>query len=361
MRKTIFFIFVFLTFYLSAMYRLVSLLFLALAEMLLAVGMLVIAHCLKRGITAVFQERTVVKEKQEQYVCCINVVNSGRLPVSRFRIRLLVCYLQEREGIARYLYGSSESGTDEIKFGVRASNCGIVCLELDCLWVYDYLGLFSGRKEVEQEMKLVVLPSGNPLKIDFGSFHEEKRVDAEKTVGQCGDAYSEIRQLREYRMGDSCRHIHWNQSARMDGIWIREYEKEIDSGADLLLEIAVEDWMESGKMDAFYRLLYSMLQGLLQNVYSVKVYWYDGNPKQLAQMEILNERQCQELFFDLYQIDFSKFTENTVNGQLEAYRLLHADSFKLDSQLRWYRGKALIYQFSMENLEQEIAETVFSV
>lgn len=67
----------------------------------------------------------------------------------------------------------------------------------------------------------------------------------------------------------------------MDKIWIKEYEKEIDSCIDILLETDTGDLADPKEMDAFYRLLHSIILGLLEMAQSVKVYWYTRYQNQL--------------------------------------------------------------------------------
>ena len=215
MRKAAFFVFVFITLYLAAMYRSVPLMLLFLTDLLLAVCMWVIAHCLKRYLTVELSKRSVVEEKGTEYWCGYDVVNRGRLPVSRYRIRVRVRYLQENRGMIKFLYGTSGPGKERKHFGVRAPCCGMVCLEFGRLWVYDYLGLFSGKNLLRQEMGLAILPSGQPLKIKVSSFEWDNGNEGqEKTARYNGDVVDEVMQIREYRPGDSIRYIHWNQSAK---------------------------------------------------------------------------------------------------------------------------------------------------
>ena len=51
-----------------------------------------------------------------------------------------------------------------------------------------------------------------------------------------GESDQEIRQIREYRPGDARRFIHWNQSARTGDLWIKEYERQEEPCAVLLLD-----------------------------------------------------------------------------------------------------------------------------
>lgn len=362
MRKTAYFALSVLTFYLSAMYRSMPLIMLFLAEMLLAVCMWILSCYLKKHFAVTISEQSVVAEMGEEYWCGCDICNRGRLPVNRFRICVKIRYLQETRGSIKFLYGASGSGTDRIRFRVHAPYCGLVCLKFHRIRVYDYLALFSRGSALRQEMRISILPPEKPLLVDMSaSWWGSGDMGQDKTNRCNGDATDEVRQIREYRAGDSYRHIHWNQSAKTDRIWIKEYEKEANPCVDFLLEIQEAQWKKPKDMDAFYRLLCSIILGLLQKAGRVKVYWYDGHPDRLMEMDVPDGRQCRDLLLRLYQMDLPGQADTAAEKLLESYPLSHDRYFKLDSELYWYLNTSLIYHFSGENLEQEMADKVFTL
>lgn len=357
MKKTAFFLLVAVTYYLAAMYQSIPLMLLFLSELFFTVCMWVLSRYMKHHLTVEFAKQSIVEELKDAYWCDYDIINTGRLPVSRYRIRLRFKYLRENRGKIKYLYGASESGTGKVRFGICAPYCGVVCLKIDRIRVYDYLALFSGTNVLLQEMKMAILPPRRPLLIEvFSDEWGGKDEGQEKVTLSNGDAAGEIRQIREYQAGDSYRHIHWNQSAKTDMIWIKEYEKEEDFCVGFLLEIDESQWKKTKDMDAFYRLLYSIILGMMQKEFRVRAYWYNGH-RQPAEMDILDEMQCQELLLCLYQIDYSNLHDITAKVMPEEYSLSHEHFFKLDTGLRWCLDNKLIYQFSIENLEQEMKKT----
>jgi hypothetical protein len=46
-----------------------------------------------------------------------------------------------------------------------------------------------------------------------------------------------VREIREYRIGDSPRHVHWPSSARLGKLMVREFDSEILPGFDLYLDL----------------------------------------------------------------------------------------------------------------------------
>ena len=126
-----------------------------------------------------------------------------------------------------------------------------------------------------------------------------------------GNNYEEVRQIREYRDGDSVRHIYWNQTARRDSLWVKEYEEETKGRAVLLYG-----------------------------------------------MEIREEDQCRELLCVLYR------ALETDGGKESVYAAEPPDlqgAMRLTLDLVWFKGEDLIFRFSEENLGQELSRQNFEL
>lgn len=362
MKRAVFFSFVLFTFYAAAMYRSGSLLFLFLAEVLLTICMWVLSRYLKTCLTVGFTYKSIVGETGMECRCDCHVTNTGKLPVSRFRIWLQMGYQQEMTGKGRRLYGASQCGTDKLSFGLIPPYCGTIRLKFDRIRIYDYLALFFGTRKVFEEMKIAVLPTRQALHIELPAYEcDGNSPGQEKRGGRARDVHDEVRQIHEYREGDFYRHIHWNLSARTDKIWIKEYEKEADSCVILLLEIDLLHWMNPKDMDAFYRLLNSVTLGLLQKMETVRVRWYDGHQAQLAGKDVVDDSTCRDMLLELYKLDFMKLDSRQAKAMLETYALACDSYFKLDSELCWYLNQSRIHQFSGDSLEQEIREKIFAL
>lgn len=362
MKRVAFLSLSFLTFYFSAMYRSSSLMLLFSMEILIIVCMWLISQYMKRHLKVHFPIKSAVKEKNTEMWCNCEMINTGKLPVSRLKLRLWIHYFQEDQGRRGYLYASSECGKHNQNFGVCAQYCGLLCVELEELIVYDYMAFFSSSEDLNEVLKIGIIPSAQPLMIELISYPwEVDLLKQDGTISKSGDAVSEIRQLREQRAGDSLRHIHWNESAKTDKIWIKEYERDAYSCFTILLDIKAEHWKNIKNRDAFYRVCYAILLGLLEKVDAVRVIWSNENQNDITEVEVWDQIQCQNMMMQLYQEDFS-----TANGNIlktiwntKAYPL--DEYLKLDSELSWYINETLIYHFSVENLEEEMTKKVFAL
>ena len=193
-----------------------------------------------------------------------------------------------------------------------------------------------------------------------------------------GTNYEEVRQIREYRDGDSVRHIYWNQTARRDSLWVKEYEEETKGRAVLFLDLKDGKDKTESALDAFYTLAQALIQGLMRNVSSVQVYWNCGTDRtensgkqkpegteaagkdrqEIYGMEIREEDQCRELLCLLYR------ALETDGGKESVYAAEPPDlqgAMRLTLDLVWFKGEDLIFRFSEENLGQELSRQNFEL
>ena len=356
MKKLAFLILILATCYLAAMYRSLPLMALGLTEFLLLIILFILSRYFRKSLTASFPQQSESTEEGVSTVCRILVRNSGRLPVSRIALRLRVRYAK-RKGKKRKLYGGSERGKTNLEFQICSKYCGLLQVQIDRLRIYDYLSLFSSKKKLKEEMRIAVFPKEQALHIEIPvSWWEESRSSGDQTVSRPGDAYNEIRQIREYRTGDSNRYIHWNQSAKMDQLWIKEYEKETDSQIDVFADITGVSNVSRSELSAFYKLLSALVLGLLKEVAVVRVYWYQSNIESFVSKNITDIDQCRDMLFALYQVTLKQ--ESSLTGEVTAGNLSFDQRLiKLTLSLDLFAGNTLLHQFSTEKLQQEIQET----
>ena len=361
MKKIAFLILILVTCYLAAMYRSLPLMALGLTEFVLFIILFILSRYFRKKLTAGFPQQSKSTEEGVSTICCILVRNSGRMPVSKLALRLCVQYAKGAKGKKKKLYGGGERGETNLEFQVRAEYCGLIRVQMDRLRAYDYLSLFSSKKRLKEEMRIAVFPKEQALRIEIPmSWWDESRFSEDQTISRPGDAYNEIRQIREYRIGDSNRYIHWNQSAKMDQLWIKEYEKEADSQINVLADIKDISNLSQTELSAFYKLLSALVLGLLKEVAAVRVYWYQGSIGSFVSKNITDIDQCRDMLFALYQAALeqeSSLKEEAAEENLSFDQHL----IKLTLSLDLFEGTMLLHQFSAEKLQQEIQETFITI
>lgn len=354
MKKVIFFSLTVITCYFAAMYRYLPLMALAVMQLLLNLLLFGQVQYCGRRIAVEFSKSKDYMEKGSGLGCRILVHNQGRLPVGSFQLRIKFGYRHEEVYGTKKLYASAKCGEDSLDFSVCPPYCGVVKLQITRLRSYDYLSLFSHIVPLEEEMFLAVFPGPGAVSLSFSS-QEGAGSLKESIAAYKGDTSGEIRQVREYRPGDSSRYIHWKLSAREESLYLKEYEKERDLSVDLFLDLS-DAWNASAEeMGCFYELTAALIRGFLEEAAKVRVLWSSGRQGQTV-FEVLSEKeQCHTLLLRLYQEE--PYEEEQKEAVIED--MGGKKRFSLDTALRWYYDGRLIYHFSGERLTGELEEKSF--
>lgn len=365
MKNLAFLVLILMTCYAAGMFQYQPLMFLFVLECVYFILMIVQVCYFKRHLSLSFLRPSDAAQKGSKYGCICKVRNTGKLPVSRFGLRVSFSYGQKIGSFKGNLFAGSECGDSNIQFQIYTKYCGLIETEIKWLKVYDYLSLGSLKKHLRQKMTLAVFPKERALHLVFDSFEGLGTALMERQLmRQTNHTYGEYSQSREYRPGDPTRHIHWNLSARTDQIWVREYGQEADFPVSLLLELdlfdlSIPDIVE--RMDAFYELLSALILGLLQHVSAVLVYWYGGEEMGLVSARVVDAADCRTLLHCLYEVDFLDQEPEEANLFFQNWATGREDFLRLTSGLCWYYGQALIYQFSEKELDREIEDQVYQI
>lgn len=293
MMKFAFLVLLFFIYYIAGMYESPALMVLFLTQFLLMPVLLFLSVYLNRHLTVSFEDKLVWAEKDRTYIWKLKTENRGRLPVSRFALKIAVSQSGGGQEKKRKVRGSGGCGTDSISYKDTAVHCGILTFRVVSLKVFDYLSLFSGKQTIEDEMKVVVFPRRYEMKIEADLVSDGNAEQNQRISFLPGFNYEDIRQIREYRDGDSIRHIHWNQTARSDQLWVKEYEEEINGPVRLFLDPGGERSGPPADSDAFYTLFYALLSSLLRVVPSVHVFWKEKGKPGISAVNVSGEEQCR--------------------------------------------------------------------
>ena len=339
-------------FYLAGMYRYPALMILAVGQLLMALYLKIQAHVCSKRVRAGFCRKMATAVKGEPVSCGLSVGNQGKLPVGRLRFSIKYGYGDRKK--KKHLYGNAG---DKNNFSIRPLYCGVAELCLEKIRVYDYFFLSSVERKISDRMRIMVFPREREMKVCFSD--AGKAGEPEDCVGvdfgQPGNG--QIRQIREYREGDSLKSIHWKLSARTDKLLIREYEGEAKGRTELFLDLEGYGEASLREKDAFYELLSALVLGLLRSRDSVFV-WWRGEAVGEGGMDVTECSQCRELLAELYFIlDRDMPVERSPKraGRQEKKQGI-GERLSLDLQLRLSAGGREVFRFSRENLEMELQE-----
>ena len=337
-----------LTYYLAGMYLSLPLMIMGIAELLMLPFLFALPRYLRKNISAHFVKHSESVLEKAETSCEIVIRNEGRLTANRCQLRFRFRYYGEEKSKTSRLYCGGAKGDSEASLTVRTDWCGLAQVKLDRVRVYDYLGLFSASRALDNGTDIAVFPREQALQIVMPDSACGAEGLSEYTVNRPGEANDEIRQIREYRTGDSHRRIHWNQSARTDKLWIKEYERETDARAELLVSAAGD--MTAGKMSLFYKLLSAVVLGLLTNVAAVNVTWYDNGKGAFVSAEVSDIDSSREMLLMLYRTRLSGFSEE-----------MRPHFLRVTTELELYGESGFLYRFSAEDLDRELQEKIITL
>lgn len=353
MKRVIFLFFMVMTCYIAGMYRSTPFVMLVVMEGLLLLVMFVWPHYLKRMLTVGFLSKSNFAKKETKSNCRILVRNKGIAAAGRFQLKVWFGYRYDRKKYHIRMFGTAGGyGESQLSFTIYTPYCGVLDLGIERVRFYDYLSLFSVRRKQRDTMQLLVLPKEQAFSIaDFCPEWNRKTLFQDSLIKATGNEQLEVRQLREYDQGDDIRRIHWKQSARMQQLWVKEFERETDSVIDFFLELAGEATTIE-KMDYFYQIVASILLGLMQNVERVIVHWFETEEEGEIRIEVQDFIGYQDIFFRLYQLDLSHIQEEKEKQIFWQFREKGQEAFRLNRNLEWYYNEMQIIKFSEQNLEQ---------
>ncbi|MBR4211696.1 MAG: DUF58 domain-containing protein [Oscillibacter sp.] len=339
-----------LTWYLAGMFRTLSLTVLLLSELGLFLVMSALSAHFHTALDASFPDETTFGEKERDCACRLRLEVHGRLPAGRPRLTLGLSYRAQKRRSTQRFYGGAEPGREtDVTFYVRPPYAGPLYIELRQILTWDYLFLFPSKRRKREWMLLAVLPPPREARISPRSLPEMSGGQARESAPVPLDGMSpEVRDLREYRPGDSARSIHWKLSARTDRLWIRDYEDEQGERFTLYLNLSDGARMRPEQWDTFYEVLSAILLGLLRHRRAVRVFWRDGGED--LQSDVSDTQSRQAFFLQLY---LSEPPDGTPEPRLT--------DFAFDTNLLWTRGTQPVWQFDSAAALREIAEQTFII
>ncbi len=189
-----------------------------------------------------------------------------KFPIPRCKFRTEIVHYPS--GIAeQYKFRSTPKA--HTPYHLPTSHSGAVYYFVSCARVCDYLGIFAIPRKWELRGATIVLPQPAPprklpslLKL-MSAAHRPKP----------GGGFSEIHELREYRPGDSLRHIHWKLTAKTDRPVVREPQELCLGKMALSLDLPADP-------DDFDLVLdhTAWLSGwLIERGFDHAVLWYSGD------------------------------------------------------------------------------------
>lgn len=357
-RKTAFLLMSLITLYLAAMYRHPPLMLLAVAELAAFFLLFFLALRTACGIRLSFVQQDIVVHRGKSDG--ILQVGGGIIQSSHLYLQMQLEYVgtertDQKNSIFFYQDIELIKRGQTLDFFFEASYCGLAHLRVKKLWICDSLGLFRVGRPQKLQRELLVLPGEEILQIGLLFGEGQGQQETVEILEQTGEGDGDFRQNRIYQRGDRIRRIHWNLSARMDQLWVREQGGEPDSKVELLLDMREFDRLSLPCRDAFYRLLSALILGLLPTVSRVEVHWYDRRSSNLQKSVMNGKEDCRELLLELYRA-YATIDRESEKQEPVKWGPEESSCLRLTADLKLYWKGESVSQFHCENLQEEMEE-----
>lgn len=347
MRKVFLIALFLVSWYLAGFFHAAHIMVLTLTEAMLFFSMYPLSWHLRNHMQMRMAPRQNIRTSADgQAVCCIELENTGRMPVTRLLLSWQQQYRRQAGKPSKGQRGKqffSLSAQEElaVRLPVQGNLCGLLDVTIKKAYLWDYLGLFRRRFCPKTSIEVAVLPPRRRLRIQFcvGS-------------GQEPETERELFQIREYQQGDRARDIAWKQSVRTGGLFAKEYREIGQSHSVLFLDFQQREQCSPEKISTFYEVLYAAAAGLLMEESFLQVCWRQADGT-LCGMSLTDEKEIDLLLCRLYD------EEARLGPLAEEDYAAGAKGFCLDLDLTFYHEGKAAANFSAGKMDHQLAQAVY--
>lgn len=353
MRGFFYFLLCLATGILAAEFRSMPLLFLTMAELLLFAAMFVLSRILVHCMSVSFVKRYQEGVRGEELPVEVMLKAKSFLPAAPYSLRVAVRGEAKKPLFDAEFTGGSGTRNGHLALLVSALHCGLYRVQIPEMRVMDYLSLFSARNRVKEEMSMAVLPLIRPLSVILQEEIPSGTMEQpSETIFEPGNDLTEVRQIREYRTGDSSRFIHWKLSARTGKVWVREFEKEADERLELYLDPTGYRDASPERKDAFFEVFCAIAVGLLAHTPAVRVHFFREEEERFVSHDIASAEELPALVVQLFEE--MKVSPDAPAGSELREECGERPVFVLNMDLVWSLAGEKIHVFREETLAGEI-------
>ena len=258
----------------------------------------------RKKITAALDRVPPMGEKDKRIRAGVSVKNISRRFPLRCEAQLSVGNRTSGKKIRRRFGGLILPGQEETFWcEFETAFCGNVEVILESVRLYDLFGIFYIKRKVQRKAYVKVMPEFKLMPVEITRATREFQVDAEEYSGEKkGDDPSELYQVREYRIQDSVRDIHWKLSAKEETFMVKE--RGFPLGCVVLVWI---DFAEKERSAAGFSRLLETAASLSITLAEQKCIhlaaWYEEKNERIGMKRVKDEKSACELIWQLMEIE----------------------------------------------------------
>lgn len=227
--------------------------------------------------------------------------NKCWLPIPEIRVE--VEYRDEYTGVREKTAGTvmlDGKGKAVLTFHLHPSHCGIVSFWLVQITAADYLGLFFRKFPITgSSQEVAVIPDHHKQTNQSASQTGISAIDGDEyEQNRAGDDPSQTYDIREFRYGDSLRHVHWNMTAKTGSMQVRDFSRPMENSTLILLDLMKnESDMTRQEWDHFLESAASFSYRLLRMGMAHYVAWFNTDSQTVVRQHVKKEEELTQMLF----------------------------------------------------------------
>lgn len=254
----------------------------------------------RKKISAELDRVPPMGEKGKRIRAGVTVRNASRTAVVRCEVQISVRNRISGRKIKRMYQGILTPGREETFWCESASDfCGNMEIELESVRICDLLGIFHIKRAVHSRASVKIMPEFRLMPLEITRAVREFRTDADEYSGEKrGDDPSELFQVREYRVQDSIRDIHWKLSAKEEELMVKEHALPLGCAVLVWIDLSEKKTSASG----FSKLLEtaaSLSVTLAEQKCIHLAAWYEEKNERIGMKRVKDEKTAWELVWQL--------------------------------------------------------------
>lgn len=178
---------------------------------------------------------------------------------------VIVCHAINQKEKKKYVF---EKNTVDTYLEIPMLHCGMhtITIEMECY--YDILHLLFSKRKQEISKEVMVYPllkDNNDLQL--APLVQESMSS---TIGQEGQDYSEVFDIRGYRQGDTLRHMHWKLSMKKSELLVKTGSQLVEEGNVISYLVYASKDANDQMLDMFHTLCTKW--NMQKSAYTIYVY-----------------------------------------------------------------------------------------
>ena len=308
-RKILYILIVFLSMLFMIFYSKYFPVILFIELLVLPIILAVIMLCISKKLSIKIQSQNEFSSKNKETNIKLYINNLSRFPLSKADIN--VVYEDSLGNKIEKIIRVSIDGDNyrDINYLIIPDRCGVIKVYVNNIRVYDYFSLFSKRKKIYIEDKVLVLPNEHIFMNEILNYEELMIQESEKySENEKGDDPSQIFDIREYMEGDKLQRVHWKLSSKYDELMVKEFSKPVIDSTVLLVELFYNNKKGDELIDSLIDTVYSISKHLISLGYPHYLAWHNNKNGMMKKEIVTNE----DLFEAIRCILESKIYNNDI-------------------------------------------------